>query len=381
MSDCKVITPAFVFDVDALSARVADLREKFGKRFELCYAVKANPFLTKELSELCDCLEVCSTGEYRICERCGVPPEKIVLSGVHKDKSDISRIVAQCGDKALYTAESVAQWELLAETAKELGVKLRVILRLSSGNQFGMDKSTIESLLARRGEYLDRLDAIGLQFYSGTQKKLAKMQKEIADLLGFAARSESEYGFSCRRIEYGPGLPVAYFENETVDETEIIDGIKRAFAGVPDRTEIAIESGRAIVAGCGEYATRVVDVKRTDGVNYAIVDGGINHLNYYGQMLAMKLPHIKKSPRREEKAPWTVCGSLCTTADVLVRGWETDELRVGDTLTFCNAGAYSVTEGIYLFLSRDMPRIYKRKGEKVSLVRDAIRTDEINYEL
>ncbi len=371
----KIITPAYVFDIDALCARATRLKQAFGKRFGLCYAVKANPFFTKELAALCDCLEVCSTGEYRICERCGVPPEKTVISGVHKEKTDISHMVARCGDKALYTAESVAHWDLLVAVAKEHGVRLPVILRISSGNQFGMDKATAESLIARRCK---ELDAVGLQYYSGTQKKLARMQKEIAELLEFAARLKSVYGFACRRIEYGPGLPVAYFENETLNESETIDGIKRAFAGAPTDAELIIESGRAIAAGCGEYITRVVEVKRTDGIDYAITDGGINHLNYYGQTLAMKIPHIRRDNAGVGTSPWTVCGSLCTSADVLVRGWNTAKLRVGETLAFCNAGAYSVTEGIYLFLSRDMPRVYKRKNGVLSLVRDVLRTDNIN---
>lgn len=53
-------------------------------------------------------------------------------------------------------------------------------------------------------------------------------------------------------------------------------------------------------------------------------------------------------------------------------------LAVGDELAFCNCGAYSVTEGIYLFLSRDMPRIYLVEGGKTRLVRDTVRTDVWN---
>lgn len=34
------------------------------------------------------------------------------------------------------------------------------------------------------------------------------------------------------------------------------------------------------------------------------------------------------------------------------------DARVGDVLVFERVGAYSVTEGIYLFLSRALPRIF-----------------------
>lgn len=373
MESNAVATPAFVFDIDALLDRVARLKSLFGKRFKLCYAIKANPFLTAELAEACELLEVCSPGEFRICERAHVPPERIVLSGVYKERSDIERIVGICGGGATYTAESPSQWELLENIAAACGRTLPVIARLSSGNQFGMDGATIERLFAGA----EHITPVGIQLYSGTQKKPEKIKREAAELVEFAARLERKLGAELRRIEYGPGLPVSYFEGEPdIDEGRIADVIKNAFSDVPERTEIVIESGRAIAACCGEYVTTAVDVKRTDGVGYVIVDGGINHLNYYGQMMAMKLPRMRGTT--EGGAAWTVCGSLCTTADVLARACPLGEPKIGDRLTFLDVGAYSVTEGLYMFLSRDMPRVYKRRGGRLELVRDVVRTDIFN---
>ena len=72
-------------------------------------------------------------------------------------------------------------------------------------------------------------------------------------------------------------------------------------------------------------------------------------------------------------------GSLCTTSDILCREVEFDHLEIGDTLAFENVGAYSVTEGIYLFLSRTMPKVYlKDESGSLTLVRDAIETSTIN---
>ena len=51
----------------------------------------------------------------------------------------------------------------------------------------------------------------------------------------------------------------------------------------------------------------------------------------------------------------------------------------GDLLVFDRIGAYSVTEGIYLFLSRQLPVVltYTQK-QGLSLVRDAFPTDILN---
>ncbi len=60
-----------------------------GSRAKLCYAMKANPFLagTAEL----DRYEVCSPGEFAICERIGIPMSRIVLSGVYKAETDLKK--------------------------------------------------------------------------------------------------------------------------------------------------------------------------------------------------------------------------------------------------------------------------------------------------
>ena len=45
---------------------------------------EANPFLVN--TAVLDRYEVCSPGEFAICERLGIPMSKIVLSGVYKEK-------------------------------------------------------------------------------------------------------------------------------------------------------------------------------------------------------------------------------------------------------------------------------------------------------
>ncbi len=136
--------------------------------------------------------------------------------------------------------------------------------------------------------------------------------------------------------------------------------------------------------------TRVVDTKQNQGQDYCIVDGGINHVNYYGQAMAMKIPAIRHLPQSisqgmpadhipGENTQWTVCGSLCTSGDMLVKNLPLSGLRTGDMLVFDRIGAYAVTEGIYLFLSRGLPAVltYEREAG-LKLVRGALPTSPIN---
>ncbi|MCD8241623.1 MAG: diaminopimelate decarboxylase, partial [Lachnospiraceae bacterium] len=146
--------------------------------------------------------------------------------------------------------------------------------------------------------------------------------------------------------------------------------------------ELVFEMGRYLVASCGYYMTKFVDQKRNEAVNVLIADGGIHHVNYYGQNMAMKTPVLSffpQHPLEGEEEEWTVFGSLCTTADILLKRLPLTDARVGDYLVFHNIGAYSVTEGIYLFLSRDMPKIYLySEAAGLKLIRDALETWKLN---
>ena len=149
--------------------------------------------------------------------------------------------------------------------------------------------------------------------------------------------------------------------------------------------ELTVEMGRFYTAECGYYLTEVLETKAGHDVPYAILDGGMNHLNYLGQMMGMKVPLITHLKRNETGASgaksqeWCLCGSLCTTADVIVRKTAFEDLEVGDVLVFKNIGAYSVTEGIHLFLSRTMPRILLRhEDNRIEMVRDFVESSDLN---
>lgn len=50
-------TPAFIFDLDGLGEHLRFLRANF-KGKKLCYAMKANPFLTNFIADFVDKIEV-----------------------------------------------------------------------------------------------------------------------------------------------------------------------------------------------------------------------------------------------------------------------------------------------------------------------------------
>lgn len=205
-------TPCYLFDLDAFTSRIHRMGEILGKQVNICYAMKANPFLTAAAARTAAGLEVCSPGEYAICRRAHVPARNIVLSGVNKEEAHIRSVMAEQG-AGTYTAESLNQLLLLETCAAAAGLTgVRVLLRLTSGNQFGMDEEDVLASIRNRGSY-PHLDLTGLQYYSGTQKKgLERIKKELEKLdllLGFV---REQLDFEFRELEYGPGFQIPYLK-------------------------------------------------------------------------------------------------------------------------------------------------------------------------
>ena len=399
-------TPYYVFDTDEFAKRAAMIRAaldcKGGRRIPLCFSIKANPFLLHRLPAGLDHVEVCSPGELEICIALGVKPESIIYSGVMKEKCDIERAVSY--GAGILTCESIRHAALISEVMLECiqegaheaefaETKAQVILRLTSGNQFGMSLEDIEYIISHPDEFKG-ITVIGIHYYSGTQKSLRKINKDLEKIKSALSILKEKYGFEPQLVEYGPGLCVEYFEEDWQEkEKQSLDEAAEVLRKFAEEYPLGIEMGRFLAASCGKYYTQVKDLKSTGDANYAILDGGIHHLNYFGQRMAMQVPPIKvyggEVSENEEKpgveltqmpdADYTLCGSLCTVADVLVREVKLKKLEIGDILEFAHCGAYSVTEAPALFLSRQLPAIYAySKGCGYECLREHIPAAEIN---
>ena len=372
-------TPSYVFDINKLDERVNYLKSKLDKKFELVYAVKANTFIAKEIEETVGRFEICSKGEFDICNKLGVSHNKMVISGVNKDRASIEEMMSNYNDILRYTVESVNQYNLLKELSTKYDRKINVLIRLTSGNQFGVTEEELKDIIKNNDH--DMINITGIEYFSGTQKhSIKKVNKEVDKLLELVSDIEENLKFNIEEIEYGPGIPIFYFQDDEFDEEEYFNGLNEALLRLGDK-HVSLEIGRGIAATCGYYLTSVADMKTNKNGNYVILDGGINHLVYYGQTMAMRIPYYDLYPKRDKNEEiYNLYGSLCTINDIIVKNIGVNGLELGDTFIFKNVGAYSMTEGISLFLSRDLPKVvlYTRDKE-YKVVRDVVKTSDINY--
>ena len=372
-------TAFYVFDIDRLLQRAAYLKKKLSERVELCYAVKANTFIIGEFIGKIGRFEVCSPGEAEICTALGVDDKDMVISGVYKTPSVIEKMVAE-HDGRIYTVESLTQFEMLRSLSEKYDRILPVLLRLTNDSQFGMDSGEIKNIIAERSKYKN-LDIHGLQFFSGTQKtSLKKLKREVCKLDELLTFLREEYGFESKELEYGPGFPVAYFEGEDVNEEELLKGFSDIIDSMQNKVKIVLELGRSMAACCGSYYTHIVDIKHNKGQNYILIDGGMHHLVYFGQHMAMKQPifSVCGKENKPNTAEWNICGSLCSMNDIVAKQVPLPDVSIGDLLCFENTGAYCMTECISLFLSREIPAVYLKKADEYQLVRKSFETSALN---
>ncbi len=375
--------PFYLYDETLLSQRIETIRRAL-PGIGVCFAMKAAPALAGVIKERVDRLEVCSTGEYAICFEKKVAPEKILVSGVNKSEESLRWTVDRLRDRGSYTIESEHHFQLLDAMAAELGSKLSCYIRLSSGNQFGVDRKTLLQL-CEKVIASPHLELAGIHYFSGTQKTIKRIEKELCELAAYGQELQQRLGRELS-LEYGPGLSVNCFykgqdglqqksasaaQEAILQEAADCEEQLRELGRILEETrirevfgDITFEYGRFLAASCGFYFSRVADLKTTEGVNYAILDGGLHQITYFGSMAGMKLPYIDaidgstyELKQDAEKSDYLLAGSLCSANDVLVRKAALPALSIGDILRFSLAGAYCSTEGISLFLTRDLPAL------------------------
>lgn len=391
-------SPAYVFSGGEFRERARKTVEILGPDVKICYSIKANPYLLAVLPDEFAAVEVCSPGELRICMALEVDPAMIIYSGLNKGIEDIG--MALDYGAGVLTAESLLHLEMIDSAAKERGIKANVLVRASANSQFGIDRKSLPGILKAHDKY-PSIDFVGIHFFTGTQKHKAKeIIKELSFLERYIGELREESGLALPRIEYGTGLPAYMFCDRDIQSQEealnaelsMLSEVAPSLKELASHAELTVEMGRFFAASCGHYFTKVVDTKRNDDINYAVIDGGSHQLRYFGQMQGMQIPFMDLLKNKDSADAchrieddhsdegWTICGSLCTTADVIARSADFGKsISIGDTLVFHQTGAYSLYECMSLFLSRDLPSIYLLNADgSLKCVRHRFESDIFN---
>jgi diaminopimelate decarboxylase len=384
-------TPLYVYDFDVIERQVARLRRALGPRFELAYAVKANPALgvLTFLRKFGLSSDVASAGELAAALRAGFPPSKILSTGPAKSDADLEALVRARVSQIHVEGE----WEL--EQLERIGARLRrripVGLRLNppwgiaekrviiggpGAKKFGFDLATARKIL-RVKEKFPHLEVSGFQVFNASNVLNASLLvQNVRNVLSLAITLSKRFSVPLRSLDFGGGFGVPYADGERPLDLKILgkglEAVARDVALEPRLagTRLVFEPGRFLVAESGTYVVKVLGTKRSRGVDYVLIDGGVHH---FLRPVLLGTPHrVRLIPARNARSPrpsspskksLVVSGPLCTSLDVLHPAARLPLPERGDLLAFENAGAYGYTESMPLFLSHEWPaEVGIRKG-------------------
>lgn len=346
--------PCYCFDTARFKQNIERFRDIFGPDIRLLFSLKANPFFIRAALDNADGIEICSDGELYITKRQGADPSKITYGGICKERPDIVNAL-RFGVRR-FSIESVRQLIMLDEQAAAQGVKVNALLRLSEKRQFGMPVQDANKCI--RDLELSNTAVTGLHFYPKTMRmSVEDVDKDYASF----EKMLSQINAPCiKEISYGAGIGVDYYGESGHWKTA--EEVSNRMTALVSQFDVTYEAGRLLSADAGAYIVRVVEVKEREGENFVIVNGGRHQFTYFGGLMKLgKRPPIMSvigdgSDKGTIKT--TIVGALCNEADILVNNIAMPPVHEGDFIVFYNAGAYCVTEGMVLFLSRDMPAVF-----------------------
>ena len=347
-------TPLYLYSAAAFADRYRRFAEAFAPEHPLiCYAVKANSNLAvlRLFARLGAGADVVSEGELRRAIAAGVPPERIVFSGVGKTAQEMTAALA-AGIHQI-NVELVAELRLLSAVATGAGLTAPVAVRINPDvdalthakiatgkkeNKFGieLDKAAEAYRLAAA---LPGIAPRGLAVHIGSQLTDLDPYRRAFERVAELVRALRNAGLAVERVDLGGGLGIRYHGEEPPEPAAYAQTVRQAFGGLG--LALAFEPGRVLTGPAGILVSRVLYVKRGAARRFIVVDAAMNDLirpalyDAWHDVVPVRLP-----PPGAMSAPADVVGPVCETGDTFAVDRDLPPLAEGDLVAFTAAGAY-----------------------------------------
>lgn len=355
----KVVgTPFYCYSTATLERHYRVFEAAMPKGTLIAYAVKANGNLSvvKTLANLGAGADIVSVGELKRVMAGGVPPSKIVFSGVGKKRDEIAAAL----DAGIFqfNVESEAELDVINEIALAKGKHAAVALRvnpdvdarthakISTGkaeNKFGIGWSRAQAAYAYAAK-LPGIEVVGVAVHIGSQvTELEPFRQTFAKVVELV-RALRGAGHKISRVDLGGGLGVPYKEGMTPPDPESYGALVReAVAGLD--AQLTVEPGRLITANAGVLISEVTYVKQGDEKAFIILDAGMNDLIRPALYDAWHdiVPVRQPAPDAQRRV-YDIVGPVCESADLFARDRELPALAAGDLVAILSTGAYGAVQ-------------------------------------
>lgn len=386
----EVGTPAYVYSTATLTRHYTVFADAFADMDAIvCYAVKANSNLSviKTLCDLGAGADVVSEGELRQALAAGVPPERIVFSGIGKTESEMA-FALQTGILEL-NVESENELQALSRVATSLGKTAHVAVRvnpdvdanthakISTGkkeNKFGIDINRAQDIY-RLAASLPGIEPISIAVHIGSQLTELAPYRAAFRRVAETVKMLRADGHTIRHIDLGGGLGIPYDTEVPPLPDAYAEVIREEIA--PLGARILLEPGRMIVGNAGILLSRVIYMKQGEERKFMILDAAMNDLI----RPAMYDGHHKVIPVRQpdpdvQAETYDIVGPVCESGDTFAKGRRMPPVCDGDLVAFGTAGAYgAVMSSTYNF--RPLVPEVLVNGDDYSVVRPRQKIEDL----
>lgn len=350
-------TPFYLYSTATLLRHFRVFRDALPEGSLVAYAVKANGNLAviETLAREGAGADVVSEGELRRALAGGVPPERIIFSGVGKTARELGFAL----DTGIFqiNVESEPELEALSALAASKGVTAYIAIRvnpdvdarthakISTGkgeNKFGVPIDRMPDL-ARRCAGLPGIRLTGVAVHIGSQiTELAPMEAAYVKVLDMTAQLRAA-GHDISRADFGGGLGVPYVMNEAHPPSPAEYGAMVGRISAGKNLKLTFEPGRLIVANAGILVSQVVYVKHGASRDFLVLDAGMNDLIRPAMYDAHHdlIPVVTSG--RAERA-YDLVGPVCETGDTFARGRTVPAFEAGELAAILTAGAYGAAQ-------------------------------------
>lgn len=357
-------TPFYCYSTATLTRHYRVFSEAFkGLDTLVCYAMKANSnqAVLRTLAKLGAGADVVSEGELRRALAAGIPPSKIMFSGVGKTAREMD-FGLEAGIHC-FNVESEPELELLSKRAAKAKRTANISVRINpdvdakthkkiatgkAENKFGIPWKRAREVYALAAK-LPGIKVIGIDMHIGSQiTDLQPFDAAFALLAELVATLKAD-GHAIEHIDLGGGLGVPYhFDNSPPplpDEYAQIVRKHTTELGV----KVIFEPGRLIAGNAGILVAEVIYVKEGEAKNFVIVDAAMNDL--IRPTLYEAYHEVRPVVQTAASGPRIladIVGPVCETGDFLAQDRDLPELKSGDLIAVGTAGAYgAVQAGTY----------------------------------
>jgi diaminopimelate decarboxylase len=384
-------TPFYCYSTATLERHYRVFADAFADVPSLvCYAVKANSNqgVIATLARLGAGADVVSGGELKRALAAGIPPRKIMFSGIGKTAAELA-VAADTGILCV-NVESEPELELLSQVASGRGRSVDISIRVNpdvdakthakiatgkSENKFGIPISRAREVY-RHAASLPGLHVAGVDMHIGSQiTELSPFADAFALLSDFVHELRAD-DHTITHVDLGGGLGIPYREGDEIppDPVAYAKVVKEATRGLG--CKLIFEPGRLIVGNAGILVTRVIYVKRGEAKTFVIVDAAMNDLI---RPTLYEAHHDIIPVRPQPGAAWAradVVGPVCETGDYLALNRDLPESKAGDLLAVMTAGAYGAVQAGTYNTRPLIPEVLV-KGDAWSLVRPRLEADAL----